>query len=415
MINTKRLAQRLLVGGIAAATVAAGLVVGVAGPASADPVGTYVGAGSDTTQDVLNGVADAIGLGIVSSWDAVDPVTHTAHLGINPKRNCTATRPNGSGEGVTAVRQSANVAAAIGNPFAGETDQPELGCVDFARSSSGPNPQSNTGRWVFIPFALDAVAVASQHTGDPTAVGYSQLSFDPTNLPTGAGTLQKLYRDGLQVTLNGTLYDPRCLQAPCTGGATPIHLYIPQSGSGTRSFWLAQMGIGTVPAWLHDRAFSTSCAAPFNTVDFCGASVEEHDGTVLQGDAQGIAPFSISQWVGQRNGHNDRRHGAHLYSLVNATTSATVNPLTGNFPTVETGALNTNFLIRREVFNVVEWSKVTSGQPNFDPTLLSVFGPGGAICGKASTIANFGFGLLNATTPHTCGAIVDSLRAFATD
>ncbi|WP_433083564.1 hypothetical protein ACQP1P_05085 [Dactylosporangium sp. CA-052675] len=411
MNNTKRLVRRMLVGGIAAATVATGLVVGVAGPASADPVSDLVGVGSDTTQDVVNGVADSVGLGLIGSWDAIDPSTKAQHLVINPKRGCTFNRPNGSGQGVTALRQSGGVAAAIAAPFADEADQPEPGCVDFARSSSDPgNAQANNGRWVYIPFALDAVGVASQHYGDATAANYNALSYDPTNAATGTGTLQKLYRDGQAVVINGTTYDPQCNAAPCNGGATPIHLYIPQNGSGTRSFWLSKMGIGTVPAWLHDHAWTGT--------DYSGALVEEHDGTVLQNDANGIAPFSIAQWVSQRNGHGDRRHNAHLHSLVNVsvTPNATVNPLAGNFPTVETGNLNATFIIRREVFNVVEWKKVNVGNAAFDAKLYSVFGPGQGLCGKSAVILNYGFGLLNsAPLGHTCGAIVDGLRAYGTD
>src|SRR5437868_2504734 len=71
MINTKGSARKWLIGGLAAVTTTAGLVVGVAGPASADPVTTLVGVGSDTTQDVLDAVANQIGGGVVGSWDAV--------------------------------------------------------------------------------------------------------------------------------------------------------------------------------------------------------------------------------------------------------------------------------------------------------------------------------------------------------
>ncbi|MFI5906748.1 hypothetical protein [Dactylosporangium sp. NPDC051541] len=409
MINTKRLVRKLLVGGIATAAVATGLVAGVAGPASADPVGALAGVGSDTTQDVMNGAGDSIGNGIVGSWDAIDPITRVQHLVIAPKRNCTFNRPNGSGQGVTAIRQSGGVTAAINAPFADEADQPEAGCVDFARSSSDPGTNgSAAGRWVYVPFALDAVAVASSHFGDATATNYNALSYDASNAATGQGTLQKLYRDGATVTINGVTYDPQCNVAPCAGGATPIHLYIPQNGSGTRTYWLGKMGVTTVPAWLHDKAWD---GAGYN-----GAIVEEHDGTVLQNDALGLAPYSISQWVGQRNGHGDRRHGAHLHSLVNTANGTAVNPLSGAFPTSETGNLNASFLIRREVYNVVEWKKVNVGNAAFDAQLYAVFGPGQGLCGKSAVILNFGFGLLNGSPlGHTCGQIADNLRAYGSD
>src|SRR5262249_37478061 len=130
MTNKRGFARRWLIVGVAAVTTTAGLVVGVAGPASADPVTSLVGVGSDTTQDVVDAIADQIGGGLIGSWDAVNPSDHkTTHDLISPKRGCTMTRPNGSGEGVNALRIS------LGGTATPLADPPELGCVDFARSS----------------------------------------------------------------------------------------------------------------------------------------------------------------------------------------------------------------------------------------------------------------------------------------
>src|SRR5882672_1309493 len=132
-----------------AAAIAAGITaiaIGLAGPAAADPsaVTTLAGAGSDTTQDVLNAIATNIGPStgtkLVGSWDAT-PV----HTDITPKSTaaCTnITRPNGSGEGVNALRRSLSATSTA----AGLTHPVPLGsgCFDFARSSSGPGAnQSN--------------------------------------------------------------------------------------------------------------------------------------------------------------------------------------------------------------------------------------------------------------------------------
>src|SRR5262245_13781306 len=101
-----------LTGGIAA-TMAAGLVVATASPAHADPATTYVAVGSDTTQDVMNPMAAIAGGGLLGSWDAVNPSTPgVIHDSINPKTGCGMTRPNGSGEGVNALRKSINPATA---------------------------------------------------------------------------------------------------------------------------------------------------------------------------------------------------------------------------------------------------------------------------------------------------------------
>src|SRR5882757_4531898 len=100
-------------GGIAA------VAIGMAGTAAADPAAiptNLAGAGSDTTQDALDAIATNIGVGTggiqeVGSWDAVKPASSPiiVHDDITPKStaSCTnITRPNGSGEGVGALRRS---------------------------------------------------------------------------------------------------------------------------------------------------------------------------------------------------------------------------------------------------------------------------------------------------------------------
>ena len=62
-----------------------GLTVAFAGPASADPATTYVTVGSDTIQDVMNQFATDEFPGQIGSWDAVNPVTGTAHEIITPE------------------------------------------------------------------------------------------------------------------------------------------------------------------------------------------------------------------------------------------------------------------------------------------------------------------------------------------
>ncbi|WP_432974837.1 hypothetical protein [Dactylosporangium sp. CA-233914] len=379
--------------------------------AAADPVGDVVGVGDNTTQDVMNGIGDAIGLGIVGSYNATNPASGAVRDAISPKAGCTMTRPNTIGDGITALRQSSGDSGVIA--FPDQTDLPEPGCVDFARASILPSGnQSNTGKYVFIPFAEDGVTFASQHYGDATADNYNHLTYDAANAYSGPGQLQRLYRDGLPVTVGGTTYDPQCNATPCAGGATPIHLYLPAPQASytfsIRGHWMTAMGMsGTLPTWVHDRAWTATT--------YGGTPVQENDGTVLQNDTYGIVPFSIGSWAGQRNGHNDRRHGAHLHSYVNiaVTPNATANPLTGNLPTVETGTLNLSFpALRHLVYNVVEWARVTSGNAKYDAQLYSVFGPGQGVCGKSAVILNHGFATVRpAVWGYSCGSITDSMRA----
>jgi hypothetical protein len=387
-------ARRWAITGLAVVTATAGLVVGGAVPAFADPTTTLVGVGSDTTQDVMDGIANNIGAGAVGSWDAVNPATQIAHEGIAPKAGCTETRPNGSGEGLNALRKSLNPATTA----AQLADPPEAGCVDFARSSSGPATAdaSPNGALVYIPFALDAVAGA---TGPATAVTGSDPAVATNITNADLFTLQNvkdMYDTCSTVLVNGVNYVPDGTVTDATH--QPIHLYYPQVGSGTSKFWATTIGFNQTspPLCVHNTIEGTNPPV----------SVEEHNGTVFAQDADAYGPFSIAQWIAQKNGHNDRRHNAVLHSLNGVT------PLTG------TGKLNTAYPIIREVYNIVSFARVTSNAPA-DAQFVAIFnGAGSTVCSQSITIQQFGFALLNsAPLGHTCGQVASDLRAFdpATD
>lgn len=377
----------LLTGGIVAVTASVGLVAGVAGPASADPTTTYVAVGSDTTMDVMNGIARGIGLGFIGSWDAVNPVTLATHDVINPKPGCNFARPNGSTEGIDALRTSLG-----GGPGSAPLPLPQAGCVDIARSSSGPT-NDPAGQLVYIPFALDAVAPA---TGPATAVGGSDPSvataithadeFTVANLTT-------LYHDCLPVTVGGVTYTPD----------SNIHLYIPQSGSGTRKFWAKTLGnfdAVNPPSCVHDTIVGSSPPV----------QVEEHDGTVFATDPLAIGPFSIANWIAQSHASTtfvrDRRHNAVLHSLV--VSGSPVSPF------VTGGNMNASYPITREVFNVVKYASVVGASADANLVALLV-GTSSALCNQGVVIRRFGYATLNGTTSaHTCGATSNDLRAFAT-
>jgi phosphate transport system substrate-binding protein len=378
--------RRRLRVGVAVAVTTIAVTATFAAPAYADPSTTYVTVGSDTIQDVLNGFSSNVGGGLVGSFDAVNPGDPThPHDTIAPKPGCTMTRPNGSGEGLAALRKSINpstTATQLANP-------PEAGCVDFSRSSSGPGANSDpNGDLVYIPFALDAVAIA---TGPAAAVTGSDPAVATTI--TGAdqftvANLQSLY-GCTAVTVGGVTYTPDGTTQNATN--QPVHLYVPQPGSGTRNFWGSTLGFNTttLPACVHDHSVVT------------GNAVEEHDGTVFAGDAAALGPFSIAQFVAQKNGHNDRRHNVALHSLNG------VAPLSGT-------ALNTAYPITREVYLVTKFSRVTSGSADFDANLASLIAGGtSTLCGQTLTIRSFGFATL-AGSPlgHSCGQVATNLRAF---
>jgi hypothetical protein len=285
-------------------------------------------------------------------------------------------RPNGSSEGVSALRKSLNPASAATPP----APVPAPGCVDVARASS-TSSLNTSGALVYIPFALDAVAPT---TGTTTNIAHAdEFSFDK---------LQLLYQCN-PVTVGGVTYDPNI---PPAAGNQGVHLYIPQSGSGTRNFWADTMGIPrTGNACVHDTIVGTTTI------------VEEHDGTVYNTDPDGFGPFSIAQWVSQSHGHNDRRHGAVLHSL--ATAAAPTTPI----PPLVNGALNTAYPIKREVYNAMLLSSVQGASA--DPTLVAMFVGANTslVCTNPLSIKDFGFATLTgAPLGHTCGQIANDLRAF---
>jgi ABC-type phosphate transport system substrate-binding protein len=402
-------------GGLAAALVAAGAVLVTASPAAADPATNYVAAGSDTTQDVMNGFAAGVGGGFIGSWNATNPTngrhggsTFTAPDGtvvsqeddIHPKPGCDFGRPNGSGNGLLALRKAHGGAS---NP-PGDHD-PGPNCVDIGRSSSGPTVDAS-GKLVYIPFALDAVALAS---GPSTPLIPDIDAFTKTDLIALYG--------GLTVTKGAKIYTGK---SP-VGGVLPdganqwIHLYVPQSGSGTRNFWGStsqlNFNVTTLPAWVHDHEFTSG-------TDFSGPELQEHNGTAYANDPIGVGPFSIAQWIAQS-------HAASLGDVIDRRDGAVLHNLNGVTPQTGGGTLNPAYPINREVFNILVISQVIPGVAGtgnandsgfaFDPNLSSLFvGTGSAICKNPTLIRSYGFASLGATTPHTCGATTSDLFAVPT-
>jgi ABC-type phosphate transport system substrate-binding protein len=364
-------------------------------PASADPSTTYVAVGSDVTQDVTNQFAADEFPGLIGSWNAINPVTGVAHEVITPRPGCSMTRPNGSGEGLNALRKSLDP----GTTAVQLADPPEPGCVDIARSSNGPGANASvTGALQYVPFALDAVAtVTGPATAGGGAVATNITHADDLSLgnATTPGTLIKLYRDCAPVVVDGVTYNPNI---PAPAGSQEIHLYVPQAGSGTRTFWATTLGFSatTLPTCVHDKSVAG------------GVDVQQDDGTTYAQDPDGIGPFSVAQFVAQSNGHNDRRHGAAIHSLILAAGGTTPVP-----PTV-TGSLNEHFPITREVYNIVQRSRIVNTGAGFDPTLAALLvGTSSQLCSDELTIIAAGFATLDDTPlGHACGATTNDLRAF---
>jgi ABC-type phosphate transport system substrate-binding protein len=253
-------------------------VLAIGGAAQADPTGTptyrdIVGVGSDTTQGVVNGLADAItvnGTKVLGSYDAVgSPNITTKDPAVNA--NCTLPRPANSGEGVNAL-----VAAQDGN----------TGCVQFARSSSN-NSASYAGKnLTYIPFAVDAVSYVVRSD--------SSIS-------------KKLTTAQLKAIYNCT--------AP--GSGTTYKPLLPKFGSGTRSFFLSSLG-------LTNAANYTTTFPCVKDVDSTNTPIEENTGTFLT-DPANVAPYSIAQYQSQIYGVVPAVQGKAVLATLNGISPTDLN------------------------------------------------------------------------------------------
>lgn len=337
-MQANTLAKTLGVALAAAAVLAAAGTPALADPADATDYRILTGVGSDTTQDVLNGLAESItngsGQKIIASWDArgTSPIKTKAN-------GCEIARPNGSGAGRGALKLSET---------AGSTSQ---GCVDFARSSSGTSfVEGGTGTW--IPFGVDAMTYAINENSDL-----------PDNLTTVQ--LERVYQ---------------CLTDNIAG--EPVVPLLIQPGSGTRAFWLQKVGITEAEIANGDYP----CLQSLNN------TVQEHDGTALEGHNEYILPYSVAQFIAQSNAGTvvdgvtvnviDRRGPARLGSV------------NGIAPRTESGALNTELPYKRDVYNVVPTADLDV------PIIDEVFtGADSAVCSRTSIIQAYGFG-----ATESCGS-----------
>lgn len=336
--------------------------VAVAAPANADPppgdFRTLAAVGSDTTQDVLNGLGATIISGadeLIASYDARGTTTIKTRA-----TGCEFPRPNGSGAGRQALRASEGEDIGQGGPgfYQGVNI---LGCLDFSRSSSyggGQIPQM-TGNYTYVPFGVDALALSINSNSDlPRNWSFPRV--------------QRVYK---------------CFDTTVAG--LPVTPLLIQSGSGTRQFWLQRMEITEQEIALGD----------YPCLESLGNTVQEHDGTVLAGHNDYIVPFSAGQFIAQTNSAAilqatgvtvvDRRGPALLTGM------STVNPPQAVTQPIVGGVLNVTFPLRRDVYNVVPTADL--GLPNIVSTFV---GTGSAVCTATVNVGGtqrnvvelFGFG-----------------------
>ena len=331
---------------IAMSTVAGVALAGLAfSSANAEPVSnSYVLVGSDTLQDSTNALTNGTSAGgpflrILGGGNTVGNFDAFGSAAIQTKPNGPFFgRPSGSGAGVTALR-----ASITGNAYAagGTNTTPAkviTGQVDIARSSSGPGSDANAaGQLLFVPYARDAVAYA--YKGGTAA----WANLTPAQL--------KQVFDGTLTTIDGVAVRPR----------------LPQSGSGTRNFFLGALGY-------------TGTSAP--GVNDTGNTTAENDANVLA--AGEIIPFSVASWIAQANGVTGSNTTTAATAALGTPLGSTV-PFTGTVPAlVPSPAYYGSTVFGRDTYLVVEYARVTVGDAKYDAGLANL------VSGSATSLTNFG-------------------------
>ncbi|SMD15050.1 type 2 periplasmic-binding domain-containing protein [Kibdelosporangium aridum] len=212
--------------------------------------------------------------------------------------------------------------------------------LDFARSSRyrGSNPVE--ANYSFLQFARDGLTYATATT---------------TNVPS--------------TTTTADLHD---IYSRSTPNCVPLlKPYVPQLGSGTRQFFLASIGLTE------------------NTLGNCAAVSQEHDASVVVGDPNAIAPFSVARGWGVT--------GLKLNDIDDSVLPPGKTPNTMAEDTPPNGALSPIRVYDRGLYHVIRNSDVSN--PKFD----NVFGPGGWICTDADAQAVIAAQHFRAADSLDCG------------
>jgi ABC-type phosphate transport system substrate-binding protein len=300
---------RKLLTGLATSAVALSVLALTAGPAAAvytaDPDDTtynpgadadLIGVGSDTTQGVVRALANAYNLtspaAKIVSWSATAGTT-----GGVPNPPGTVPMPSGS-------EINRPVGSGAGkNLLHAPSNDPR---IDFARSSSAQSAGETADGLQSFPFAVDTLIMVKSGSGShaPATLTVQQI----------LGIYQHTITDW--ATVGGT--------------AGTIKAMLPQSGSGTLSFFTAQL-----------TAANGGVAPTYSGT----TTVTEHDPTLIMNDPDAIAPFSLAK------------------------KSTLANPAV---VTTEPG-----FQADRAVYNVVRGGDVAK------PEVLAAFGTNGYFCSAA--------------------------------
>ncbi len=380
---------------IAAATLVAAPAA-FADPGTAPSATTLVGFGSDTTQDVMNEIASAIGGGKLASFNALgDTTTVTAR----PGGPTNVPRANGSGEGykllkvATGFLETSAVLSGTAKASVTANAANSLGQIDYARSSSGVTTQDANGAFTFIPFALDSVTL-SANVGDaaatiPLTLGASgDLATTPSIYSIYHCTARYVYTNtstGAYDSVGATAGD-----APAGTTATELKPLLPAYGSGTRKYFLSKIGITDTSSVMN----AYGCVS---AVDGASAAINENNGTATAAIGAGaLAPYSIGQYVAQAKtlttGVTDVRHDTVLLNV------GGIAPTTGSGSTL---APNPDYAAMvRKVYNIVPSRLADDATSRIHEMFV---GTDSLVCQQTASIEKMGFVVMTGTGSNACG------------
>jgi hypothetical protein len=299
-----------------------------------------------------------------------------------------------------------------------------VGQLQYARSSSGPTTVAN-GSLAYVPFAKDAVGYAVSRDSVMPALSVGTANDAADGNGETPETLYAIYNCSATRIITHSVNAAKLVNDSYSLGAgessTRIRAYIPQDGSGTRSFWIGKFGItlGSADTCVEDKKYVVGDAGAVGDgnnsftvgVDYSGTSVQEHSGAAVDGNRGAITPFSIPKWIGMAKG---------LPGVQDVRFGAVIGNLNGTAPTTGAGSnlvINPDYIseashVTRTVYNVVPYRTVT------DPSTLEhkMFnGPTSLVCSNAATIRNYGFAALTSGSGiNSCGDVSQRTNALVT-
>jgi ABC-type phosphate transport system substrate-binding protein len=328
------------------------------------------------------------------SWDAINPVTGAIDDTIAEKADCPSIeRPDGSSNG---IKQLATFAASTSGPY----------CTNFARSSrarESTDPIYGAGGIAFTALAEDAVtwSVPAVNTFAPASLTPAQLT--------------DIWSCAVPEANNGTgMNQWGDLNPALTGSAatTPIAPFLPESGSGTLSFWESAIGVSTPgPCVSNDGNLLEENEGDNSVLDNTGAifiysvgddiAQTEHSATCV---TAGCGPNADGVVCVKVPGLN--QFGCNVSGVGTAQGAEQLGEISGEAPITGSGtseSINPSFpsTFDRTLYDVVPYDPNTTDHIPGDESgavggvdLESIFGASGFDCTSATAqkdITDYGF------------------------